>query len=103
MQKRKRIVNPELLAKVRALSCVVCTDEKKPQQFPTQPHHIKTRGAGGDDTELNLLPLCAVHHRLIHSQGLTTFSKKHRVIWDLLIQMEWEFDENRGRWIHSKT
>ena len=98
MQKRKRVVNPELLAKVRSLGCVVCSDERKPQTYITHAHHIKSRGASGDDTELNLLPLCALHHRLIHSQGLTTFSRKHRVIWDLLLQMGWELNEVSGKW-----
>lgn len=35
---------------------------------PIDPHHTKTRGAGGgDDT---LVPLCRGHHDLVHTKGL---------------------------------
>lgn len=31
-----------------------------------EPHHIRTRGAGGDDRRENLILLCGLHHRLVH-------------------------------------
>ena len=37
------------------------------------PHHIRTRGAGGDDDKANLLSLCALCHRRIHSLGVQRF------------------------------
>lgn len=30
------------------------------------PHHIKSKGAGGDDTEVNLLWICVQCHQDIH-------------------------------------
>jgi 5-methylcytosine-specific restriction endonuclease McrA len=33
-----------------------------------QVHHINSRGQLGDDTELNLITLCAGCHRKIHSR-----------------------------------
>jgi len=34
------------------------------------PHHIKTRGAGGDDGPENLLRLCwSCHYGIVHSPG----------------------------------
>jgi hypothetical protein len=45
-------------------SCEVChTADSEP------PHHLKTRGAGGDDSYENLLALCAQDHRRIHTLG----------------------------------
>jgi hypothetical protein len=31
-----------------------------------EPHHIRTRGAGGEDIPENLIQLCGVHHRAFH-------------------------------------
>lgn len=31
-----------------------------------EPHHIKTRGAGGDDIKENEIQLCGGHHRAVH-------------------------------------
>jgi hypothetical protein len=44
-------------------TCECCDQESQP------PHHIKTRGAGGEDTPENLLALCVQHHRMIHNVG----------------------------------
>jgi len=55
--KRKRIVNKDLIKSYRDKPCAICF-----VYFQTSPHHIKTRGAGGDDTEENLICLCGEHH-----------------------------------------
>jgi len=31
-----------------------------------EPHHIRTRGAGGSDVRENLIQLCGLHHRMVH-------------------------------------
>ncbi len=41
------------------------------------PHHIRTRGAGGDDDANNLLALCFGCHAMIHRGGKTVFCKLH--------------------------
>lgn len=41
------------------------------------PHHIRTRGAGGDDSAENLLSLCTTHHTEIHQIGTKTFAERH--------------------------
>ena len=38
----------------------------------TQIHHIRTRGAGGEDDPENLLALCTEHHGMIHAMGVKT-------------------------------
>lgn len=43
------------------------------------PHHIKTRGSGGDDKKQNLLSLCLKHHSEVHLIGRMTFAKKYNV------------------------
>jgi hypothetical protein len=44
-------------------ACEVCGAESQPC------HHLRTRGAGGQDTPENLLALCVQHHRMIHNVG----------------------------------
>jgi len=34
------------------------------------PDHIRTRGAGGDDEQANLRPLCRAHHDARHAGTL---------------------------------
>lgn len=63
--KKKRVVNKKLLESYRGRPCVVCGETKT-----TVAHHVKTKGAGGDDVESNLLALCFVHHRLAHDGNL---------------------------------
>jgi len=41
------------------------------------PHHIRTRGAGGDDEPENLLALCRVKHDEIGSIGPREFARAH--------------------------
>ena len=55
---------------IRTLPCVACH-----LPGPSDPHHVKSRGAGGK-AENNLIPLCRVHHTEIHQQGVKTFAKK---------------------------
>lgn len=56
---------------IRQLNCLVCG------WLPSEPHHVKSRGAGGDST--HLVPLCTRHHREFHTIGRTTFGKKHDI------------------------
>jgi hypothetical protein len=48
-----------------------CTNACEP------PHHIVTRAAGGKDNRENLLGLCVLHHRHIHSIGVKTFARMY--------------------------
>ena len=51
--------------------CMVCGT------MATDRHHIKTRGAGGDDSEENGISLCRIHHIHVHSMGWRRFAKEH--------------------------
>lgn len=69
--KKRRIVDDALREFVAALECVGCGKK------PSEPAHIKSKGAGGDDVFENLLPLCADCHRMgpnaQHRVGWATF------------------------------
>lgn len=62
--KQKRIKDPKLLESFRERKCEVCF-----QSGDVVGHHITTKGAGGDDTEFNLMALCTFHHRMVHDKG----------------------------------
>jgi hypothetical protein len=54
---------------IRDCGCLVCGTH-------SDPHHVKSRGAGGKD-ERNIVPLCRVHHTEGHTIGWKTFQKKY--------------------------
>lgn len=58
--KNKRIVNKKLLKDKKGI-CQICG-----KVGPTEKHHKKTKGSGGNDTEENLIEVCRKCHRLIH-------------------------------------
>lgn len=60
-----RVEDPELLAQFRRFPCLAC--HPGTQAYPTEAHHITTRGAGGSDVPSNLMPLCTQHHRQWHA------------------------------------
>lgn len=61
--KQTRIKDPELLSVVRNLPCLCCL------KSPADAHHVTSRGAGGGDTETNVMPLCREHHQEWHARG----------------------------------
>lgn len=75
--KPERAINEELLDEVRSCPCVAC--EPGHQEYKTQAHHVTTKGAGGGDTEINVMPLCVVHHRCWH-QNPSKFIREHKSV-----------------------
>lgn len=53
--------------------------------YIVDPHHVKTRGAGGKDEE-NLIPLCRKHHTELHTIGRMSFQIKYDLDYEKLIQ-----------------
>lgn len=45
----------------------------------TNKHHIKSKGASGDDVEDNLIELCGACHRLVHD-GVIEREKLMRIV-----------------------
>ena len=58
---------------IKALPCCV----PRCGNSGSEPHHAKTRGAGG--TSADLVPLCTIHHQLIHDVGVDTFKFRYDV------------------------
>lgn len=84
---------PELRDFVRKVRCVVCQTNKgrnangepvepdsyTPEMFRvSDPHHVKTRGAGGIDAD-NLVPLCRYHHDEVGRIGSISFQVQYNI------------------------
>lgn len=71
--KRKRIEDQNILERYRNQKCCVefCVSQSK-----SDPHHIKSVGAFGDDVDENIVPLCRWHHNDIHNIGVSPFLRK---------------------------
>ena len=69
LPKNKRIVNKKLLKDKKGV-CEICG-----KKGPTEKHHKKTKGSGGNDTKENLIEVCRICHTKIH-QGLIRFERK---------------------------
>lgn len=52
--------------------------------YPVHAHHVKTRGAGGSDK--TCIPLCPLHHQMVHTIGIKTFEKKFELNLEGLIE-----------------
>lgn len=68
--KVKRTVNRNLLDEImeEQLTCLVGMDKRYGScSGPHCPHHIISRGAGGDDSRGNIIRVCLHHHQMIHN------------------------------------
>jgi hypothetical protein len=63
-----RVLNTALLKEFRVPRCEVCGQCRG----TTQPHHIRTRGAGGSDVRINLIALCWQCHGQVHAGPIHT-------------------------------
>ena len=79
--KKKRIKNPELLESIREKPCLFCG------KSPSEAHHITTKGAGGGDTENNLMPVCRKHHAELHQIGYAKMGWKYPTIKTFLMKI----------------
>lgn len=68
-----RVVDSVNRNRIQNLPCAVCSHRP-----PNDCHHIRSRGAGGDDHLRNLLALCRAHHNEVHQIGKKTFYRKHK-------------------------
>lgn len=69
---------------LRQMSCCVCGRQ------PSDPHHVRSRGAGG--TAKDLVPLCRADHRELHQIGARTFAERHE------IDLEWQAERYEAWW-----
>lgn len=84
--KSGRIIDEDVLSKFRNRPCDICN-----RSAPSDPHHIKTVGSGGDDIHINILSLCRTCHRNLHDLGYGTMIEKYPKLKDILEYKGWHF------------
>lgn len=88
VKKPGRKIDKVLLAKIRVMPCVVCRANP-----PSDPSHIRSRGAGGPDESWNVFAMCRSCHGEWHSFGWVKFLEKYpRFKWTLSM-WGWESDD----------
>lgn len=92
-EKIRRVVDPKLLAAIRKQPCAACGCRP-----PSDAHHIRTKGAGGPDTDWNVFPLDRRCHRCWHQIGARAFCDGHPAFRFLLESKGWSFDDRNHLW-----
>ena len=98
LQKPKRYESENYKNFIRNLPCCVpgCNRRRNSKNNKRQvdPHHTKSRGAGGSD--LTCAPLSDDHHSELHTIGQNTFQKKYNIDFkDIQIDCMQKFIEER--------
>ena len=98
-----RVYSPGHLKWIRGRECCVATADFGPQaivcdQGRCDPHHAKTRGAGGNDSQV--VPLCRRHHTQLDSWGIgqETFQDIYKVNLLELAAEYWRLSPHRRKW-----
>ncbi len=91
IEKPSRKRDGELLKQIRQQPCIVCG-----RHPPSEASHIKTRGSGGHDTEINVVPKCHQHHQE-WGQSWDKFLKKYPAFWLRLQNMGWKIVHGKLR------
>lgn len=78
-----RVADRNLLDAVKNMPCLCC--HRPP---PSDPDHVTSRGAGGDDSESNVWPLCRKHHTERHSKGIVYMVDTYPRLKDWLHKMK---------------
>ncbi len=65
--KKKRIVDKELVKQIMAEQKHCLITDYDSHRGEDCPHHIISRGAGGDDVRGNIIRVCLHHHQMIHN------------------------------------
>lgn len=61
------------LAWIKELPCIIC-------KYPhSDPHHSETGGKGTKASDYTCLPLCHIHHQMVHTYGKQTFQKEFNI------------------------
>lgn len=93
-KKNIRTVDKNLLDEIRQKPCAACGCT------PSDPCHIKSRGAGGPDTDWNLLAMCRIHHTEQHKVGWFMMAYKYSGVNYQLKIKGWTTD-SRNRLVRS--
>lgn len=83
LKKPRRFKSRKVMKAYRDKPCSVCGS------LPSDPSHIRSRGAGGPDEFWNIIPLCRVHHIEWGRLGWSLFLGKHPKIDLMLAELGW--------------
>ncbi len=73
-----RDFDEDLRAFVRQLPCIICGQRKESSEVS----HVRTRGAGGDDTN-NVLPMCRIDHAWFEDLSKINKRKLLPIAWQI--------------------
>lgn len=76
--RRGRFLDPQYLAFVRSLPCIVCAREGCKQVSPTEAAHVGERGLGQKCSDREAVPLCGLAH---HREGSESQHKLGKKFW----------------------
>lgn len=99
--KRKRIVDKKFLKSLKSKTCLTCGSIP-----PSDPSHMTSVGAGGDDTKENVIPQCRRCHQE-WGMGRFSFLEKniklvrwleYQARWDILnLYKIWQDEKNKPK------
>ena len=89
--KLRRIEDRKLLDSYHRMRCIVCN------RHGCDPAHIKSRGAGGDDSYDNVLALCRRHHHEQHQHGHAHMVEKYHSYFLAIESRGWEIVDKKLR------
>ena len=81
---------------IRRQPCAAC---KAPQ--PSDPAHIKSRGAGGKNEDWELMPLCRPCHIMQHKVGWKKMAEMFPGVLDELDIKGWSYDAIHKKWLND--
>lgn len=94
--KRRKALSEEQFGEkavwIRAMPCCVCG-----YRPPSDPHHVKSRGAGGRAEDV--VPLCRLCHDWIHASGRYSFERAKGIDLRVIarcLHAEWEANQGHG-------
>ena len=99
--KPKRLVNRKLLREIKKKPCLVCLCPPGPFKL-VDPSHLRSKGAGGPDTDWNVVPMCRECHRTWHDWGPVRFLSHYREFCLKLVRMGWEVNLETGKLFHPE-
>lgn len=85
LTKKPRKIDRAFLDEIKKENCRACGD------FPTDPAHIRSKGAGGPDESFNVIALCRRHHTEQHQRGWWDFLSNKPILWFWMQSIGWQW------------